>query len=630
MISLYKLSLILVYLSAVGGLASLLEIANFLVYVVSLLLLVFALFNDLKLKVYIPRLYLTIAGFLLGVLFLLDLSFDNLLEPFGNLLCTLIVIKALEKKQVRDLYQILLLSLFAVAVATTFRFDLSFLALFLYELVLGTLTFMIINAYANLGDKAVSKEFLKDYLKTASLFIVGICLLSIPFFVILPRPQTPLFDSFLRKNKPTLVSGISDHVEIGKVGEIQLDNTVVMRVYGEVPPDPYWRVTVFDTLSNNLWIKTVDDPERVKRKKSGKVWHYRVILEPTFGKQIPTLDYPLNIQKIEGTKAKLKRIKGGVFELSSNLSKPIRFWAVSTPDPPTDPPDPVYTQLPEDLPESIINLAKDLSKGIKDPEEKIKAVEEFFKREGFSYTLRLEKVEGHPLEDFLFRKKRGNCEYFASATVLILRAMGVPARMVGGYKGYIKNEYGDYYIVTNSMAHVWTEAYVNGSWVRVDTTPPYVSPQVFEISKWDLIRDSVVYFWYENVVDFSAKKQVSLAKGFVKALRSIDWEVLKETGAKVLGTLLLLAGFWITLRYYLKEIRKTPENLYRRLLKRLRVKGVINNDYLLPEDLLKVVKGTPCEREVLFIVRVYQKAKFSKMGAGKVEIEEAFRLLRKI
>ncbi|MDQ7081558.1 MAG: transglutaminase domain-containing protein [Aquificota bacterium] len=73
------------------------------------------------------------------------------------------------------------------------------------------------------------------------------------------------------------------------------------------------------------------------------------------------------------------------------------------------------------------------------------------------------------------------------------------------------------------MAHVWVEAYVNGRWIRVDTTPPYLSPGVRRISRWDLLRDAIVSFWYENVVDFSAEKQVSIAK----ALRSGILEMVR-------------------------------------------------------------------------------------------------------
>ncbi|MDQ7081557.1 MAG: transglutaminase-like domain-containing protein [Aquificota bacterium] len=85
----------------------------------------------------------------------------------------------------------------------------------------------------------------------------------------------------------------------------------------------------------------------------------------------------------------------------------------------------------------MVDLARDLAKGKNSPEEKVRAVADFFK-EGFRYSLRLPEYEGDPLESFLFRTKEGNCELFASATAVLLRLMGVPSRLVLGLKVILK------------------------------------------------------------------------------------------------------------------------------------------------------------------------------------------------
>ncbi|MDQ7082863.1 MAG: DUF3488 domain-containing protein [Aquificota bacterium] len=258
MVSPKRVSLLLSYLVGLGCFFSLQGIALDPVLFVLLTLFLAGLINDLKFRFYIRRWVLTLAGFSASVLFLTDLSLDNAIQPFSHVLLVLLVIKALEDKKPRDIYQILLLSLFGVAVSTTFRLDISFLAFFIYELLLGSVAFLFTNLYANLGDRPVEREVAVRYLKFSLLFPLVVGVLSVPFFLILPRTHTPIFDAFAR-NQSGLVSGIAESVEIGKVGEIQQDNTVIMRVYGNLPRSVYWRVSVFDTVIGTKWIRTASE-----------------------------------------------------------------------------------------------------------------------------------------------------------------------------------------------------------------------------------------------------------------------------------------------------------------------------------------------------------------------------------
>ncbi len=627
MVSAKRLSILLSYLVGFGCFLSLQGIADDLVLLSGVGIFLLGLLNDIRFKIYPPRWVLTIVGFSVSILFLSELSLDNAIQPFAHVLVLLIVIKALEEKKPRDIHQILLLSLFGVAVSTTFRIDISFLAFFLYQLMVGSVAFLVTNLYANLGDRPVEKEVLLRYLKFSVAFPVITGLVSVPFFLMLPRTHTPLFDVFARKERG-LVSGIADSVEIGKVGEIQQDNTVVMRVYGDLPKEAYWRVSVFDTMIGSRWVRTIED-EDAGPPPYGKTVTYTVILEPTYDTYIPLLDYPLKVAKIEGYRGKVIRRRGGVFEGTRVVNRPVRYRAVSVIGSPRDPPDKVYLQVPPDVSERVRDLARRLSEGARNDMDKVRSVDRFFE-EGFSYSLDLPPYEGDPLENFLFVTKRGNCEFFASSTALLLRLMGVPARLVGGFKGYLKNDYGNYYIVTNSMAHVWVEAYVGGRWVRVDTTPPYVSPGVRSISKLDLLRDTLISFWYENVVDFSAEKQVFLLRSVRKGLyrlKEVDLKSLLVNTAYITVALLVAAG---ALYLYTNYLRKTPENLYRRMIRRVERAEGVKLRGLLPEQVLKELKGSPHYREVEFIVRIYQKHRYSPYGVSDAELREGYRVLRNI
>ena len=623
-----KISLILVYLVIGGSFVSIYSLAETVYLVLFSLVTFLGAINDFTLKSYPPRWILTALGFLMSGFFILDLNFENLISPFANILLLLIAIKSLEEKQPRDIYQMLLLSLFGVALSATFRFDISFLLFFLYELFLGSVAFLFTNLYANVGKANISQDLLKSYSRFALLFPATVFVLSVPFFLLLPRTHTPLFD-LLASGEKTLTSGIAQNVELGKVGEIQQDNTVVMRVYGDLPPNPYWRVAVFNRFTGTTWLKSYSQSEGRESYPQGVRLKYRVILSPTYDNFFPLLDYPLSILKIEGYGGKAIRAFGGVYSGTRSINKPIRYVALSTLGRPDDPPTEDDLSVPDSLPSTIRNLAKRLSEGKKTSKEKVDSVVSFF-REGFRYTLRLDEFEGHPLEHFLFRSRAGNCEFFASSTAVLLRMMGIPARLVGGFRGYIKNSFGDYYIVTNSMAHVWVEAFLDGKWIRVDTTPPYLSPAVRSISALDLLRDAILSFWFDNVVEYSAKKQAGILRGVKGRILSLKNMDLKS----FFGNLVLISLVLFILVYliylYLAMWRKTPANLYRRLISRLeRISGE-KLEEALPEDIINRWKNHEVGPYVEYIVRLYQKDRFSPHRASKEEINEGYRMLRNI
>ena len=625
-------SLTFTYIVVFGSFVSLYGFADSIYLLLFFVGTLYGAINDFLFKRHFPRHLLTLVGFLASGYFLLDLSMSNLIQPFANVLILLICIKALEEKRPRDIYQLLLLSLFGTALTATFRFDLSFMVFFLYELFLGTVAFMFTTVYASYGDKKLSQEFLSRYIRFSLLFPLAVFVLAIPFFLLLPRTHTPVIDMLATK-KEGLKSGIAQKVELDKVGEIQEDNTVVMRVYGTLPPTAYWRVSVFDRYVGTKWIRSANIEEgysRVRNSSSSRVYRYRVILMPTYDTFLPLLDHPVGVRRVEGYRGTFRRVKGGYYIGTRPISKPIRYVGISSTSAPTDPPEyPDHLSVPEDLPDSIRELAGELSEGARGDLGKVMNVIAFFKRD-FRYSLRLGQYEGDPVEHFLFRSKSGNCEFFASSTALLLRLMGVPARLVGGFKGYIKNDLGDYYIVTNSMAHVWVEAWVNGAWMRVDTTPPYRSPAVRSISRFDLFKDAVLSFWYENVVDYSVKTQSAFLRNLklkLEGLKNIDVDrFVREVF--LFASLLVVAGY--SLYFVLFHLRRTPVNLYRKMVGRLERRYGKRIRSMMPEEILTMVKGTPIEGDVEYIVRLYQRYRFSSHGVEGRDIKEGYRVLRNI
>lgn len=620
------ITLFLVHLTALIGILSLWNVAESLYFFIFLLVYLLGVYMDFKGIYPIRRLFLTLFGFILSLYFLSFLSLEDLLKPFAHVVLLLLSIKSLEEKKPRDLYQILLLGLFALSISTAYNLSLSFLLVFLLYSFLGLTSLVFLNLYRKVGEKRLGWLSYRSFFFVSLIFFLFVLFLTPAFFFFLPRSQAPLFDLFSRGSG--LKTGLADSVSLGKVGQIQEDNTVAFRVYG-LPPslkEPYWRAVVFDRYENHTWLKEKEVP--LPQPSGVGEYVYTLVIEPSFDNIIPALDYPYNILKVEGISANAYITPGNTLCLEREINRTIRVKLSSSREMYIKESPERYLDVPKDISPNIKRLARELEKGVKDDMEKVKRVINYFSK-GYSYTLKLEKYEGDPLDYFLFVSKKGNCEYYASATALLLRVMGVPARVVGGYKGALWNQYGGYHIITNSMAHVWVEAYVNGEWIRVDTTPPYIPPAVKRISTLALIRDYIVSFWYSNVVGYSSEKQIRLFKNIGEGLKSeLKLESLRKRFLQAFYLLVFTAGLYLTVLFVLKQ-RRTPENLYGRTKALLVKEGIIKEDAL-PEEILSSCKDKEYYKLVKFILSIYQRYKYSPYKVYPDEIREGYRALSKL
>lgn len=621
-----SITLLLVHLAALIGILSLWNVAESLYFFIFLFTYLLGIYMDFKSFYPVRRIFLNLFGLLLSFYFLSFLSLEDLLRPFAHVVLLLLSIKSLEEKKPRDLYQILLLGLFALSISTAYNLSLSFLLVFLLYSFLGLTSLVFVNLYRKVGEKGIGWVSYRAFVLVSFLFFLFVLLLSPAFFFFLPRSQTPLFDLFGRGGG--LKTGLADSVSLGKVGQIQEDNTVAFRVYG-LPPDlkePYWRAVVFDRYEKGTWLKE----REINLPQPGGVgeYVYTLVIEPSFDNIIPALDYPYNLLKVEGINAGASITQGNNLRLDREINRTIRVRLSSSKEMyiKGNPED--YLYVPKDISPGIKRLAMELERGASDDMEKVKRVIKHFSK-GYSYTLKLEKYEGDPLDYFLFVSKRGNCEYYASATALLLRLMGIPARVVGGYKGALWNNYGGYHIVTNSMAHVWVEAYLKGEWVRVDTTPPYIPPAVKRISTLALIRDYIVSFWYSNVVGYSSEKQIRLFRNIEKGLRSeLKVENLRRRFLQVFYLILLTVSLYLAILFILKQ-RKTPENLYKRTKALLVREGLLKEDAL-PEEILSACKDKEYYKLVKFILSIYQRYKYSPYKVYPDEIREGYVALNRL
>jgi transglutaminase-like putative cysteine protease len=171
-----------------------------------------------------------------------------------------------------------------------------------------------------------------------------------------------------------------------------------------------------------------------------------------------------------------------------------------------------YLTVPRSLSPKVGELARQLTEGMTTPMNKAIAIMEWL-RKTHTYTtdLKRDPSVADPLEDFLFHETAGHCEYFASATAVLLRLAGVPSRYINGFLGGEWNDLGKYLVVRDNRAHSWAEVYAGAAgWVRVDATP--AAAVTSHMGRLRQLIDSVEFYWSRWIIDYDVSRQVEIAK----------------------------------------------------------------------------------------------------------------------
>ena len=175
-------------------------------------------------------------------------------------------------------------------------------------------------------------------------------------------------------------------------------------------------------------------------------------------------------------------------------------------------------------------------------------------------------AEGDPVLHFLFESKAGHCEYFASAMVLLLRTLGIPSRVVGGYAGGEWNEMGRNYLVRSSDAHTWVEVWIRErGWVPFDPTPG-LPPANTQRPMRRIYRfiDYLRVKWYYGVLSYDIDRQLDLARrtaSFLHSLGSGDQRVrfqIRTPNPYVISSFFIIAGLALGLWVLRSHVQKRP------------------------------------------------------------------------
>lgn len=448
------------------------------------------------------------------IFYALQYSRLNPVEPVVSVLAIMLALRIGGEKSVRHTLQIHALSLFCLASSSLFNLSPVFLIYIGLLLFLEATALVLLTFFSQDDAMRLSMAELKKVLAAALLMPLLSLPLTLFFFPLLPRTQLPLWNYL--NSTAGIATGLSDKVEPGRQSSVEESAAAVLRA--EMPRQSrqlYWRGTVFNRVEGNRWLRERAVPAE-NAVYTGKKIVQTIFPEPGSSKTLIALDRPSSISLNQ-----LKLTDDGVYEYAGSAGKRLNYAAYSlvegrfAPDAAID--RFFYLRLPSTIPVRIQELAADMKQRGTDDRARLEQLENYFRNGGFRYSIRDLPTGDRALERFLFETRQGHCEFFASSFAMLLRGAGVPSRLVGGYLGGDYNELGGYYLVSEKMAHVWVEAFIEGSgWVRIDPSSFAVNADavldgrssVSFMRKVRQLSDSLNHAWNRTVIQYDFERQI--------------------------------------------------------------------------------------------------------------------------
>ncbi len=611
------------------------------------------------------------------------------------------VIKIFSVRRDRDLIYLAVLSFMMVLAAAVLTVDTLFLVNFSLFIMVAIATFVSMEMRRSERESVTALLAGKQdgkFHRTLAGGSVVLGLLTLGgaglIFLILPRVSSA---GYLRNfaTQGAMMSGFSQEVRLGGIGEIQQSSAVVMHVqvtYGRIPADVKWRGTALANFDGQRWWNNQESPvargmgsspmdlTQVRNRAfySGAVppaalptFRYRVVMEPLgldmfFLAPVPTRisgDYRV-IQIYSNGSVTLAHSMDGSFGGGDGDSQPIGIYTAEADarDPEifvrnstsTDYPPQVaiqYLRLPTRLDPRVAELARDITAQAKNNYARAQAIQLYLKTK-YSYTLQLPGINPpDQLSYFLFERKKGHCEYFATSMAVMLRTMGIPARVVNGFRGGEYNDLTSQYIVREQDAHSWVEAYYpEFGWVTFDPTPPRTATNTSGgWARMGLYLDAVREMWREWVVNYDFSHQMKLSselanttgkaqstfrmwawfkyRRMVRAMAAFQHrlEIMPPTEMAiwcvVLALILLLPFAPLFWRMYdrsrsLRNPQRAPRTSasfwYLRLLKRLARSGLRKEPAQTPEEFAATINDPAMRQDVFVFTQHYERARFAE------------------
>ena len=512
----------------------------------------------------------------------------------------------------------------------------------------------------------------------AAMATIGILSITTGFFFLLPRTAESAVSRLISRR--IYLPGFSDQVIFGEIGEIKTTSRVVMHVAvfsQQMLPGLKWRGAALTQFDGKRWSNPNPHEERIpvlhghvelQTPREGRRLNYHVRLNAVdtdalfFAGTPVRLDLPqFQVIRNETGSYRLERppLAGFSYDVYSLLEDP--------PESASSPVDgaalsPVMRRDSLALPRldpRVPELARILTAGAATDLERARALERHLRRD-YAYSLELPgHAVGDPLADFLFTRKKGYCEHFATAMTVMLRTLNIPARLATGFESGTYNSISDLWVVRASDAHTWVEAWLpQRGWVTFDPTPGDPNPGAFALfTKLGLYLDAAQTFWQDWVVSYDLRRQGTLSYRMERGARllGIRWfDSIAGLGAAwpsqgaqwlrqaALHTAILVAlagGFWllvpplirlVRLRSGVRRARRGRAGasdatlLYQRMLQLLQHRGYQKPAWFTPSEFAASLPQPGLATAVGEFTRTYNRWRF---GGYAEEAQQLSRLL---
>ena len=588
------------------------------------------------------------------------------------------VVKILTGHTDRDYLLLKVIAFLELLAACIVSASFNFFVFLLLFLVLGVATFASSEirqsrkrgySPARITGAAVTARLVGVVL-TVSLAIL---LITAGLFFFLPRTARAAFQHLV-SHRYHLV-GFSNHVELGEIGEIKQENVPVMHVKMDRPEDRAlalkWRGAALSEFNGRAWFNRPSPGQILQPERGGLL---RLDDQPSSrnGRHISYAVYLSDLAQdalfFAGTPQYLRidslvvRRPFGNYSAQFSDARTVSYQVYSQLDPPAGAADPALVPpLPANAREAYLRLPR-LDPRIRELTENIVGAEpspaararmlEKYLRTNYGYTLELPKVEPEdPLAFFLFHRKKGHCEYFASAMAVMLRVVDIPSRVITGFQSGVYNPISGSQLIRTSDAHSWVEAWLpDRGWTTFDPTPP--DPNAPGLSAWTRLSfyaDAVDVFWQDWVLNYNLERQLQLASRVGESGRHIgfnwtdgpriwsgrNWSSLRDFGFVLLGAVALafLGKFlrrdgwrWWTTRQRLLKVQRGEGQasdatlLYQRMLKALRRRGIEKPAWLTPCEFARVLQEPELSMLVEDFTSAYNELRFGGNTEAAVRI----------
>jgi hypothetical protein len=647
----------------------------------------------------ISALTLGYGGFYLVDYFLVSGAF---LGATVHLVLFVMVVRLFSAQRDRDHYFLSIIAFLMVLAAAVLTVNSIFLLAFAGFMLMAVATFILMEmgrASAKATIAAKNSPDVRAYRKMAfSLAWVApgivVCILvgAAGIFFLLPRTSSGYLNAYASGGD--LSTGFADRVELGRIGQIQQSSSVVMHIQIEGDKsgvfDLKWRGVSLSLFDGRVWSNPHQrylaprlpgnsfslsprpvSPQGFRGAALSHSIRYKVLMEPMNTNVFFLAATPTTL---DGNYRALAMDNGGAvfdldpehpistYEAASNIAQPspAQLRSASGDDAPAVQWNDL--RLPP-LDPRIAPLARAITSQASSNYDRAVAIERYLQTH-YGYTLQLSRsVPRDPLAEFLFQRKAGHCEYFASSMTIMLRTLQIPARMVNGFRSGEFNDISSQYLIRASDAHSWVEAYFPGyGWISFDPTPPAPPEMSTGWRRFHLYADALASFWREWVVNYDLSHQQHLAfssshsgRELVQRLRAWargkyqallnsahraqdNWgrSPARSRGAAILLAVLLGLGWNLTrlwrgignLRLGART-RKSPQLAatiwYERMTRLLARQGWHKSPAQTPAEFVISIEDAGTRKQVEEFTRRYESARFGESPEDACRLPELYK-----